>query len=101
MDNVGGALSPAGCDMPADADHDSHTGPLCSQCQLVNETPDSSSKQGGRSRGLNSGIFLTELEANSTAASLGHTHPHGQTSGEASPSAAKDDLFCQILSQRV
>lgn len=78
--------------MPLHADADS--GPLCSQCQLASKAaPGSPSKQGGGSAGAKPSTFSTHLEANSTAASVGLTHPHGQTSGEAPLAVARDDLF--------
>ena len=76
--NVGPMLS-AGCDLPSNADYDSHTASLCSQCQLASKTPDGPSKQEDRSRGPKSGMFPTQLEANSTAASAGYARPRGQT----------------------
>ena len=89
----------AGCDMPLNAD--SHSGPLCSQCQLASKAaPGSPSKQGGGSAGAKLSTFSTHLEANSTAASVGLTHPHGQTPGEAPLAAARDDLIsfgCQSI----
>ena len=78
-----GAMLPAGRDMLSNADHDSHTEPLCSVCRMASKTTNSPSKQGDRGRVRKSGIFPAELEANSTAASVGHTHMSGQTSGEA------------------
>ncbi|KAL3144765.1 hypothetical protein ABBQ38_001880 [Trebouxia sp. C0009 RCD-2024] len=105
--------TPSGPETEPTIDPDSHkcahTESLCSECQLASRPQARPSKQGGGHKGPAPGSFSTELQANGTAASVGHTYSsRGPTAGQtfqaephlAPPHSALDwgDFFFNLVS---